>query len=151
LAWAAQRREEQAFPAEERRLYTADELDVVVDRRLQRHQATRVDAQRLSGAELQRVDHAASVGEAETVAFQLLHDEAFAAEQADTDLLLERDADGHTLRGTEERVLLADELSTQPREIHGQDAAGVRRSERDAVLAGRVVGEHRHEQAFTSQ
>src|SRR5206468_12444820 len=56
LAGTAQGREEQSFSAEERRLHAAHELDVVVDRRLQRDQATRVNAQCLPGPEVERVD-----------------------------------------------------------------------------------------------
>ena len=59
------------------------------------------------------MNRAAGVHEAEAVAFELLHDEAFAAEQADADLLLERDADRHAARRAEERVLLADEMPAE--------------------------------------
>ena len=108
-----QRREEDAFAAEQRRLDPADELDVVVDARLQRHQAAGVDAQRLAGREIEVMNRAAGVHEAQAVAFELLHDEAFAAEQPDAELLLERDADRDAAGRAEERVLLADEMSAE--------------------------------------
>src|SRR5688572_581074 len=46
LARTGQAGEEDPFTAEERRLHLADELDVVVDAWLQRHQTAGVDAQR---------------------------------------------------------------------------------------------------------
>ena len=88
------------------------------------------------GRELERVHRAAGVDEAEAVAFEPLHDEAFAAEQADAELLLERDADRHAARRAEERVLLADQLAAERVEIHREDLARVRRGERDPLLAG---------------
>src|SRR4051812_36032331 len=56
---ALQRREEDAFPAEQRRLDPADELDVVVDAWLQRDQATGIDAQRFAGGQVEGVNRAA--------------------------------------------------------------------------------------------
>src|SRR5690606_13455462 len=106
----AQRREEDAFTAEERGLDLADELDVVVDARLQRQEAAGVDAQRFAGAEIHVVNRAARVHEAQPVAFELLHDEALATEQPDADLALERNPDRDAAGRAEERVLLADEL-----------------------------------------
>ena len=73
--------------------------------------------------------------EAEAVAFELLHDEPFAAEQADADPPLERDADGDAARGAQERVLLADQRAAELLQIHRQDLAGVRRRERHLLLA----------------
>ena len=113
VAGPGERGEEQALAAEERRLHPADELDVVVDRRLHRDQAAGVDAQRLARLELQLVQHAAGVDEGEAVALQALHDEALAAEQAGADLPLEGDADRDALGGAEERVLLADQLAAE--------------------------------------
>ena len=94
-AGAGERREEDPLAAEKRGLDLAHELDVVADRRLQRDQAAGVHAQHLAGPQVERVHHAPGVREAEAVAFQLLHDEALAAEQADADLPLERDPDRH--------------------------------------------------------
>src|SRR5262245_45392053 len=145
-AGALQRREEDAFSAEERRLDPADELDVVVDAGLQRHQASRIDAHRLTGSEIEVVDRAAGVHEAEAVAFELLHDEALAAEQADAERVLERDADRHTAGRAQERVLLADEVSAKRLQIHRDDLAGIRRAERDLLFAAGSAGgggEHR--------
>ena len=78
---------------------------------------------------------AAGVHEAEAVAFELLHDEPFAAEQADAELALEGDADRDALGRAEERVLLADQLPAELLQIHRQDLAGIRRRERDLLLA----------------
>ena len=108
-----QRREEEAFTAEQRRLDAADELDVVVDARLQRHQAARCRRAASRRREIEVLDGAAGVHEAQAVAFELLHDEALAAEQADAELLLERDADRDAAGRAQERVLLADEMSAE--------------------------------------
>ena len=81
------------------------------------------------------VDGAAGVHEAQAIAFELLHDEAFAAEQADADLALEGDADRDAARGAEERVLLADQVPAERLQVHRDDLAGIGRAERHAVLA----------------
>ena len=54
-------------------------------------------------------------------------------------------------RGAQERVLLADQLAAERLQIHRDDLAGIRRAERDAMLAAALVGEDRHEQALTGQ
>src|SRR5688572_32140079 len=78
-----QRGEEQSFSPEQRGLDLAHELDVVADRRLERDETARVHAQRLAGCEIDRVQRASGVNEAEPVPLQTLHDEPFAAKQAD--------------------------------------------------------------------
>ena len=75
----------------------------------------------------------------------------FAAEQADADLLLERDADGDALGRAEERVLLADELAAERGQVEGEDLPGVRRGERDLLLSAALVGEDGHEEALTGE
>src|SRR5262249_220221 len=122
-AGAGERREEDALAAEERGLDLAHELDVVVHRGLERDQAPRVHAQRLAGSEVQLADRPARVREHEAVAVQALHDEALAAEEAHADLLLERDADRDAAGRAEERVLLADELAAELREVERDDLA----------------------------
>ena len=82
------------------------------------------------------MDRPAGVHEAEAVALELLHDEALAAEQADANLALERDANRHAARRAEKRILLADQLSTQLLQIHRQDLARIRRRKRHLLLAG---------------
>ena len=68
--------------------------------------------------ELEALDRPAGVNEAEAVSFEPLHDEALAAEQADADLALERDADGYAARRAEERILLADQRSAHTGQVH---------------------------------
>ena len=77
---------------------------------------------------------AAGVDEGQAVAFELLHDEAFAAEQAGADLLLEGDADRDALGGAEERILLADQLAAQLGQVHGHDLARIGRGEGHPLL-----------------
>src|SRR4029450_14019282 len=88
LSRAAQRREEEPFAAEERGLDAADHLNVVVHGRLQGDDAARVDPDELARRERALVDRPAGMNEGETVPFEPLHDEAFAAEEAPAELLL---------------------------------------------------------------
>jgi hypothetical protein len=88
------------------------------------------------------------VHEGEAVAVEPLHDESLAAEEADREALLEEDAEGDAARRAQEGVLLADQRAAELAQIHRQDLAGVRRGERDALLAGRAVGVDGREQRF---
>src|SRR6185436_6150067 len=99
--------------------------------------------------QIDRMHGAAGMDEAQAVALEPLHDEPLAAEQADADLPLERDANRDAARRAQERVLLADQLATQLLQIHRQDLSRVRRGERHLLLAAPLVGEHRHEEALT--
>src|SRR5690606_27389978 len=92
-AGAGERGAEQAVAAEQRGLEPADPLDVVRDARLERHEAAGIEAQRLSRCEIARHDRTAGMNEREALAFELLQDEALAAEQAGADLLVPRDAE----------------------------------------------------------
>src|SRR5882672_8855449 len=117
LARAAQGREEQAFAPEQRGLQAAHELDVVGDARHQADEAAGIHAQRLARGERALLEHAARVHEHPAVAGQPLHDEALAAEQADAEALVEGDPERHALGGAQERILLADQLAAQLREM----------------------------------
>jgi hypothetical protein len=151
VAGSSQPREEHAFAAEDHRLDAAHAHDVVVHRLRKGHEAARVDVQLLAGCELALDQRAARVHEHQPVAFELLHDEALAAEEAREEALLERDADRHTLRGGQERVLLTDQLAAEVVEVEREDRAGVGRRERDAGLAAALVREHRGEQALARE
>src|SRR5262245_38667169 len=107
--------------------------------------------QLLAGFELALHERAARVHEHVPVAFELLHDEALAAEQARHDAFLKRDADRDALRSREERILLADQLAAELLEIERQDRAGIRRGECDARLAAALVREHGREQALAGE
>ena len=78
------------------------------------------------------MQRAAGVHERPAVALQPLHDEAFAAEQSDAELALERDAEADALGRDEERVLLGNEFAAQLGQVHGHDLARIRRAEGDA-------------------
>ncbi len=80
------------FAREQRAFELAHVLDVEVDGRLERHHAAGVHAQPLAGREIARHQRAAGMHEGHAITIQLLHDESFAAEQADAQALLERDA-----------------------------------------------------------
>src|SRR5262245_53423398 len=102
----AQRREEQTFAAEQRALHSADHLDVVIDRRLKRDDATGVHADDFTRREFAFVNRAARVNERKAVALQALQNETFAAEQSGAEAFCERDAEAHTFGGAKERVFL---------------------------------------------
>jgi hypothetical protein len=98
-------------------------------------QAAGIDVQLLAGGELALDQGAAHLDEHPAVAFQALHDEAFAAEQAGHHPLLEVDADRHAARGGQEAVLLADQRAAQLAQVQRQDRARRRRGEGHARLA----------------
>src|SRR6185369_5329988 len=131
--------EEEPLAAEEGRLDLADVLDLERHARRQRDDAAGVDEERLASRELAANDRAAGVHEREPVAVEPLHDEALAAEEADREALLEPDAERDAARGAEERVLLADQRAAELAQVHREDLAGIRRSERDAALAAAPV------------
>src|SRR3990172_6580679 len=119
LAGARHARVEETLAAEDRRLDASHELDVVGVRGLERHETAGVHPKVLAGAELLLHDGASRMEKCEPIAFEALHDETFTAEEADSDLLLKRDADRDPLGGAQKRVLLADELSPHAMEIGG--------------------------------
>src|SRR5687767_49046 len=94
---------------------------------------------------------AAGVHETEAVALELLHDEALAAEQANSEFALKRNPNRHPARGAEKRILLAHEMPAERAQIHRQDLSRIRRSECHLVLILTLVGEGGHEQAFPCQ
>jgi hypothetical protein len=79
------------------------------------------------------------VDERHAVAVEALHDEAFAAEEADREAALELDAEGHAAGGAEEGVLLADEGAAEGPQVHRQDLARIGCGEGDPPFHGRVV------------
>ena len=87
------------------------------------------------------MQRAAGVDERPAVALKALHDEPLAAEQADAELPLERDADADAFRGGEKRVLLRDQLAADLGEMDGDDLPRIGRAERDLLpLAGSGSG-----------
>ena len=91
---------------------------------------------------------AARVHEDPAVAFNLLHDEAFAAEQAREDAFLQKHAQPHAARARQKAVFLADDAAAvlgQPQRQHG---AGVGGGKGHARLAAPLVGEDGGEQAL---
>src|SRR5690606_34917534 len=110
-ARAGERGQEHAFAAEQHALDPADSLDVHVDAGVERDHAAGVDVDAFARGELALHHRAAGVHEHPAVAFELLHDEALAAEQAGEDLALEVDADRHAACAGQEAVLLADQAS----------------------------------------
>src|SRR6478736_3715205 len=151
LAGATERREEQAFAAEQRGFDAADELDVEVHRRLVGDDAAGVHAEQFPGCQLAFMDVAAGVEESPTITLQPLHDEAFAAEETGADLFVERNTDTHAFRSAEERIFLSDEFTPDFREMDRNDLARKGRSERDALFAHAAIVEDGHEQRFAGE
>jgi hypothetical protein len=127
-ARSGHRREEEPFPAEERGPDAADKLDVVLHRRVERRQASRVHAQLLPGLQFHRDHRAAAVDEDVAGAFQALQDEAFAAEEAGAEPLGEFDVDVDVAGGAEEGVALAENRAVLQR--HLQNLARIGPAER---------------------
>jgi hypothetical protein len=113
--------------------------------------AAGVDMQLLAGGQFPLDDCAAAVHEHPAVAFQFLHDEALAAEDADADLLLEMDADGDPLCGAQEGVALGDQLAAHVSQPERQDRPRIGRREGDPGLPASLLGEYGHEQALAGQ
>jgi len=89
---------------------------------------------------------AARVQKRPTIAQQPLHNEAFAAEQARTNLLVKRNAHTHALGCTEKGVLLSNQLVADFRKVHRRDLAQIRRAERDPLLALTAILKDGHKQ-----
>src|SRR5262249_19547422 len=147
-AGTGHRRKEQPFSAEERRLDPADELDVVADGGIERHEAAGVHAQALSGFQLDRDDRAAAVDEHVAGAFEPLEDEAFAAEEARPEALGELDVDVDVPGRAQKRVPLAQHGVAGQR--HPDDLSRVRTAERD-LRARRRTAEEREKQALARE
>ena len=122
---ASQGGKEETFTAEEGRFYPSGLLDVEIHRRLDGHDAARIHMNRLARRELPLHSGTPRMDEDDPVAFQLLHDEALAAEKPGEDLPLEKNADGDALGGTEEAVFLADEGPADARQGQGNDVSRI--------------------------
>ena len=88
---AAERGEEEPFSAEDHAFQPARALDVILDARGHRHEATRVDAQHFA-PQLAPDDRPSGVNEGKSVASQALQDEPFPAEETGPEAF-ESDAD----------------------------------------------------------
>src|SRR5262245_58610697 len=86
-----------------------------------------------------------------SVALEALHDETFAAKQANAQLALKRNAEADAFGGDQERVFLRDQLAADFREMNGNDLARIRRAERYLLLAARTVLKHRHEERLSRE
>jgi hypothetical protein len=135
----------------QRGLDLADELDVVLDRRLERDDAPGVDADQLAGPEGALLQCAARVHERPAVSLEPLHDEPFPAEEARPQAPLKRDSDTHALRRGQEGVLLGDQLAADLGQVHRDDLARVRRTEGDLAPVAAAVQEDGHEERFTGE
>src|SRR5205809_3249653 len=98
-AGTAKGSEEQAFTAEQRRLDFADELNVVVHRRLESDNAAGIDTQQFARRKCFFGQHAAGMNKGPAISLQPLHDESFAAEQPHAQAPLESDSDADALGG----------------------------------------------------
>ena len=76
------------FAAEQRGFDFADDLNVVIDRRLKRDDTAGIDAEHFAGAEIPFENGAARVNERESVALESFRDESFAAEKSGAESLV---------------------------------------------------------------
>src|SRR5690606_22847100 len=148
LAGAGERGQENTLAAEQHALDATDRTHVHLHAGVVADHAAGIDIDAFAGGKLALHHATAGMDEHPAVAFQLLHDEALAAEQAGEDPPLEVDADLHAARAGQEAVLLADDLAAVFVQLHRQHRARVRRGEGDLGLAAAGVGEHRGEQAL---
>src|SRR5436190_7146463 len=140
-ARAAQGGEEAAFVAEQASLDRAPHAvlhDVHLDLRLVRRDAAAVDMNDLAGLELALDDRAADVEEGPARAGQLLHDEAFVAEDGRAKAALHGDRDADSAGGGEKGVALADQASAHRLELHRNDLARRAAADRKPRLALRA-------------
>ena len=94
---------------------------------------------------------AAGVHEDHAVALELLHDEAFATEEARPQLALKGDAQAHAARCAQKTVALADQLAADIIQVDRQDLAGIGRGEGELSLLARLVLINRGEQRLAGQ
>ena len=143
--------EEQPFAAEQCRFDAGDALDVVVHRRLERHQTARIHPELLARCQIDRVQRPGGVEKGETVTLQLLQDEAFAAEEARADPAGEGDGDVDAARGAEEAVLLREHRTAPITQVERDDLAGERRREGDVGATRPAVAEQGNEERIARE
>ena len=114
----------------------------------QRRDTAGIHAQGFAGGEVALFQHAACVNKRQAVAFQFLHDETFAAKQADTEFLLKGDAERYTFGGAQERIFLADQQPAQFAQVHCNNGAGVGGGKCHAAFGRAKVLIHRGKQRF---
>ncbi|MNY14333.1 hypothetical protein D3C86_1475050 [compost metagenome] len=89
--------------------------------------------------------------EGQAIAFELLQDEALAAEEAGAQALVEADADCRAVGGAEKGVFLADQAAAVLGQRDRHHGARIGRGKGDPRLAFAGVGEMRHEQRLAGE
>ena len=110
-----------------------------------------VETHHLAGFKLAFHDHATGVYEGESIPFELLKDEAFAAEQPRSDLPLKGDPDRHSLSRAQKGLLLAQDGPALLIEIQRNDAARIGRGEGDTLPGTTRIPEHGHGQRLSRE
>src|SRR5207247_2157102 len=105
---AGQSRQKQSFAAEDGRLDSAGELDVVVDGLVESDDAAGVYLQRLAGLEIEMHEVAASVDEHHAGTRELFQNESFTAEESRAQLLDEGHAKRHAVFSANKGVTLGE-------------------------------------------
>ena len=80
-----------------------------------------------------------------------MHDEAFPAKEAGSQFALKGDTNFRSVGGTQEGVLLRDELAAHLAQIRRHDLAWVRRGEGDVLFAAALIDELRHEETLSGE
>ena len=89
--------------------------------------------------------------EGESIPFEPLKNEAFAAEQPRSDLPLKGYPDRHSLSSAQKGLLLAQDGAAVLIEIRRNDAARLGRGERDTLPGTNRIPEHGHEQRLSRE
>ena len=106
---------EESFTAEKRRLNISCLFDFKPNTFFHGNDASGIDMQCLTGRQFDLANRATRVQKDQSIAGQLLHDEALATEQAGENLLLKVDADLNAPGGAQKAVLLTDDLTIKIR------------------------------------
>src|SRR3954465_511883 len=107
---ATERCKKKPFATEQRCLDPANELDVVVDGRLEPNDATCIDSENFAGRKDPFVECSTCMNEREAGPGKALHNETFAAERTNAEPLLKSDPDAHAFSRAQERIFLRDEF-----------------------------------------
>src|SRR5688572_20431388 len=86
-----------------------------------------------------------------TVSLQPLHDESFAAKEANAQPPLERDADAHTFGRRQKRIFLRYQLAAYIGKVNGQNLARIWSAEGQLLARACLIDKDGHEQRLTRQ
>ena len=148
---AAECCEEESLTSEQGRFDASHLLDIEADLAFESNHATGVDMEYLTRRQLAFHDAPAGMYEDHPVAFQLLHDETFPAEEAGQNFLLEVNTDLDSAGSRQKAVFLADQSPSYGCQIDGNDAARVRGPKGYFCFTAALVSKDGDEEALARQ